>query len=262
MNSCNDEVIAVLEVSKTTWRIRRTFNYNTHFVGLDSYHLHKDKYSAPVVIVTESPHIEEFNNINIIDFTSGVPVNSRPVNGATGQNIMNHLLELLKQENITLETGRYPVIVINAIQEQCSLGVDTKLHRTKNFIADWPTKISILINRLSNIEPILTINACTVGDFYINNGESAFQQGKRNTFEMHFLKLIENEIGYKIHHNNTYQNVIEMYGSIDLAGMVMSVINNVYSPSYRIEKTTHPSFWSNTAPRFQRKNGNKFMLYK
>lgn len=262
MKSCNDEVIAVLDVIGTTWSTRRTFKYNTHFVGLDTYDLHKHKYSAPIVIVTESPHISEFDEINILDFTSNTPVNARPVNGVTGQNIMEHLLGLLRQENIALVTGRYPVIVINAIQEQCSLGVDTKCHRTKNFIAYWPNKRNILINRLSNLKPILVINSCTVGDFYLEDGKSAFQQGNRSSFEKHFLELIERTISYKEQKNPTYQDMIEMHGSIDLSGMVMSIINNVYSNICRIEKTTHPSFWSEKNPRFQLKKNSVYYLYK
>ncbi|MBQ4666664.1 hypothetical protein [Aeromonas hydrophila] len=262
MKFCNDEVIAVLEVRNGCWNLRRTLKYNTHFVSLDTYKLFSSKYKAPIIIVTESPHIEEFNNVQIIDLVLGTLVDARPVNGKTGANIMNHLVELLKSEGLSFDNGNYPVIVINAIQEQCSLGKDTKLYRTENFITRWENNRHILQSRLGSIIPILTINACTAGDFYIKNGESAFQQNNRSIFEQHFLNLIENKIGYKTHHNNTYQNIIEMHGSIDLAGMVMSIIENVYSSTCRIEKTTHPSFWSNTAPKFQRKNGNTFTLYK
>ena len=262
MQSCNDEVIAVIEVTNTSSYIRRTLCYTTHFVGLDTYHIHKNIYHNPIVIVTESPHVEEFNNVNIVDFTSATSVNSRPVNGVTGQNIMNHLLGLLKQESITLAPGRYPVIVINAIQEQCSLGVDTKCYRTKNFIAYWPSKKNILISRLSNLNPILVINSCTVGDFYLDDGESAFQQGNRSSFEKHFLELIEKTISYKNQINPIHQDTIEMHGSIDLAGMVMSVINNVFSNTCRIEKTTHPSSWSKNNPRFQLKRNTTHCLYK
>lgn len=262
MKFCNDEVIAVLEVRDGCWNLRRTLKYNTHFVSLDAYKLLAYKYKAPIIIVTESPHIDEFNNVKIIDLVLGTPVDARPVNGLTGANIMTYLGGLLKSEGLYFDDGNYPIIVINAIQEQCSLGVDTKIYRTENFITSWENKRVILSNRLSSINPILTINACTAGDFYIKDGESAFQQGNRSTFEMHFLNLIENKIGYKKHHDNTYQNVIEMHGSIDLAGMVMSIINNVYSSVCRIEKTTHPSFWSNTAPNFQHKNENTFILYK
>ena len=259
MNSCNDEVIAVIDATNASSDIRRTFCYTTHFVGLDTYHLHKHKYNNPIVIVTESPHIDEFNKVNITDFTSNVPVNARPVNGVTGQNIMQYLVGLLENERVKLLPGSYPIIVINAIQKQCSLGLDTKISRTKNFIRLWPNGKNNLSIRFTGITPTLVINACTIGDFYIdsNHKESAYGAN----FNNEFLKLIENEINYSIT-NPPHQKSIEIYGNIDLSGMVMHVIQHAFSTLCPVYKPTHPSYWHKRAPKFQNINTNITTLYE
>ncbi|WP_152436123.1 hypothetical protein [Aeromonas molluscorum] len=239
MKSCNDEVIAVLEVKGKDWNLRRTFKYDTHFVGLDTYLIHKDKYCKPIVIVTESPHIEEFKVSNLNDLTSNKPVSARPVNGRTGLNIIKFLVELLKNEDLLTESGSYPVIVINALQEQCSEGnTDTNIHRTKNFIKLWPERKHFLQERLITLTPTLVINACTMGNFYIDENLDAYSDGGRDKFGAYFLQLVKDEIGYIQCYDTSVkcEDDIGIIGQADLSGMVMHIILEVYDYQYFIKK--------------------------
>lgn len=260
---CRDEVLAVLMVRGGQYQLRKTANYDTCFVGLDAYDKFKDRFKKPIVVVTESPHIEEFIVHGVRDILTGEHVHARPVNGATGRNIRDYLAGLLFREQISLEDGNYPVIVINALHEQCSLGVkDTCVHRTKNFLRLWADRKVFLEQRLSAIEPLLVINACTVGDFYTENGSSAYSSGNRNTFEQHFIDLVQQQTGLSIAQSN--QNITEQCigasGSIDLAGLTMFVIDKVYNGRTLIAKTTHPAAWSRKQPSFQRRR-NRVVLF-
>lgn len=74
-----------------------------------------------LILVLESPHIDEF-----IDAPG-------PAKGFTGEMIRKHLSEAFDP------TGRfeYGLILLNAIQFQCSLGSNTAVYRDRIFRATW-----------------------------------------------------------------------------------------------------------------------------
>ncbi len=109
-----------------------------------------------IVMVLESPHVDEF---------IGTP---GPAKGFTGDMIRNHLLEALRG----LNHDGFGLILINAIQHQCSLGTDTSLHRDVIFRAVWAEggRENFCSRLLSVVLPgDIVMNCCTKGnDFEAN----------------------------------------------------------------------------------------------
>jgi hypothetical protein len=109
-----------------------------------------------IIIVLESPHIDEY---------IGTP---GPAKGFTGEMIRLHLQKALPIKEI----GGYGLIVMNAIQYQCSLGVGTDFFRDRVFRASWNfggrESLGIRVERLYRHRDVL-VNCCTKGkDFDIN----------------------------------------------------------------------------------------------
>ncbi|WP_026395904.1 hypothetical protein [Acetobacterium malicum] len=80
-----------------------------------------------IVVILESPHKDEF-------LDNG---ESFPANGTTGNKLQEHFLGLIQTAINNLEDGEYKVILMNAIQYQCSLGVETNYYRDENFKNIW-----------------------------------------------------------------------------------------------------------------------------
>lgn len=74
-----------------------------------------------VIMVLESPHVDEFSG------------ELGPANGATGEMIRLHLEESLGFHRM----ADYGLVLVNAIQHQCSLGANTVVYRDRIFRAVW-----------------------------------------------------------------------------------------------------------------------------
>lgn len=110
-----------------------------------------------VLMVLESPHVEEF--IGEVG----------PAKGATGQMIRQHLIAALGIKDIQ----NYGLILINAVQNQCSLGSNTFVYRDRVFRAVWASGGEIdfceRIISLFRVGDVL-VNCCTKGnDFEIKD---------------------------------------------------------------------------------------------
>lgn len=108
-----------------------------------------------VVLVMESPHKAEFEN--------GTPVG--PANGPTGVNIGALLNEVLKCVPSMSDDSQ--VVLMNAVQYQCSLGEATKAHRDLVFREAWRRGGEAdFKERLCETyrQGDLVINACTRGN--------------------------------------------------------------------------------------------------
>ncbi len=109
-----------------------------------------------VVMVLESPHKDEF---------IGDP---GPAKGFTGDMIRNFLHEALSQHNV----GGFGLVLVNAIQHQCSLGISTSEHRDKIFRAVWGQGgQENFVTRLRSVlrSGDIVMNCCTKGnDFELN----------------------------------------------------------------------------------------------
>lgn len=109
--------------------------------------------SPCIIMVLESPHVDEF----IGDLG--------PAKGFTGEMIRMHLRTALPIENLSA----YGLIVMNAIQYQCSLGVNTDLYRDRVFRSAWETggreSLGDRVEQLYRYGDII-MNCCTKGKDY------------------------------------------------------------------------------------------------
>jgi hypothetical protein len=120
-----------------------------------------------LILILESPHVDEY-----IDEPG-------PAKGFTGEMIRQHLSSAIDL------TGRlsFGVVLMNAIQYQCSLGSNTAVYRDRVFRAAWVQggKEEFQARLLATVEPgDLVMNCCTKG----------------NDFEIHtpLRSLVENAI--------------------------------------------------------------------
>lgn len=125
-----------------------------------------------VVIVLESPHRDEYD-------ANGKAIG--PAFGITGNNINKFLPDVLmsaiNRNVLTLNKGTYDIVLLNAVQKQCSLGEETKKYRDAMFLKYWEKdKIrDSFRNRLNNVllktskQNDIVINCCTQGNHNINN---------------------------------------------------------------------------------------------
>lgn len=109
--------------------------------------------SPCIIMVLESPHVDEF----IGDLG--------PAKGFTGEMIRMHLRTALPIENLSA----YGLIVMNAIQYQCSLGVNTDLYRDRVFRSAWAAggreSLGDRVEQLYRYDDII-MNCCTKGKDY------------------------------------------------------------------------------------------------
>ncbi len=132
---------------------------------------------ACVLMVLESPHTDEF---------VGEP---GPAKGATGEMIRQYLLTVLGLTNIQ----NHGLLLVNAIQHQCSLGASTNVYRDRIFRAVWSNggESDFRTRIVSLFRPgDVLVNCCTKGnDFEVfgplrNLVETALQESIPNAESM------------------------------------------------------------------------------
>lgn len=116
--------------------------------------------SSCLIMVMESPHIDEFVDI------------PGPAKGATGRYLRLHLVDAIDCSGLE-EIG---LILMNPVQFQCSLGEkDTGIYRDKLFRFVWSNggRQEFAGRLLSTFEPgDILMNCCTWGDYRGSNVES------------------------------------------------------------------------------------------
>ncbi len=109
-----------------------------------------------LIMVLESPHVDEF-----IDEPG-------PAKGFTGDMIRDFLPEAISLQDV----GGFGLVLINAIQHQCSLGTSTTVYRDKIFRAVWAQGgQEDFVARLQSVVKSgdIVMNCCTKGnDFELN----------------------------------------------------------------------------------------------
>ena len=117
------------------------------------------KLVSPIVIVLESPHKDEYTE-------SGSA--KGPAMGKSGERFQQNFQELIKAKDIQsmIKTGVHDVILINAVQYQCTFGETiNKKMRDYNWSMCFNKGCSKdLIYRLEALQPEILINACTKSD--------------------------------------------------------------------------------------------------
>lgn len=132
-------------------------DFNNDFPVRKSAH-ERPKDTRCLIMILESPHIKEFK---------GEP---GPAQGNTGGLIRKHILEV---EGLSAYSD-YGLILINAIQNQCSLGYPTAFYRDQVFIHAWEKGArEDFVNRLYNIyqDGDLILNCCTKGSGKVKKQE-------------------------------------------------------------------------------------------
>lgn len=109
-----------------------------------------------LVMILESPHVDEF---------IGDP---GPAKGFTGDMIRNFLQEAINLQDV----DGFGLVLVNAIQHQCSLGMSTSEHRDKIFRVVWAQGgQENFVSRLRSVLRLgdVVMNCCTKGnDFELN----------------------------------------------------------------------------------------------
>lgn len=165
---CPDQVVGIIEKDSTNFIFlnycsTKSNKYQPVFQRLEVSKC-KELNENVIVIVLESPHIDEY------DPDTKKPIG--PAYGKTGDLINKHLIGILNSEPRirTLKNGSYDLILVNAIQHQCSLGENTRFYRDAMFFYYWEKEKyrTDFKERLNNIfskysgDKIL-INSCTKG---------------------------------------------------------------------------------------------------
>lgn len=116
-----------------------------------------------IIFILESPHKNEFKDNKPLG----------PAQGTTGKNIKNFLGDVLTEigTKLSINWGNgdvYDLILMNAIQSQCSLGFETKYFRDLMFVGLWfkgkKQNFKTELNRLNIRSDDIVINACTDSD--------------------------------------------------------------------------------------------------
>lgn len=132
----------------------------TEIVGQKDFPLRTPAASRPdapcLILILESPHIVEFG-----DWPG-------PAKGFTGEMLRKHLLDSYDTRGME----SYGMVLINAIQFQCSLGSNTAVYRDRIFRSVWASggKEDFQDRLDTYLKPgDLVMNCCTKGnDFEVN----------------------------------------------------------------------------------------------
>ena len=189
---------------------------------------------AAIILVLESPHVAEFD-----------PITKKalgPCKGKTGENIKMHLSKILENNQIglTLYHREYDIVLLNAIQYQCSLGEDTKLYRDAMFLYYWeqPDFRKDFLKRLDSARNIysesILVNCCTKGEhigFLTNHSGSLGYNPDED-------KAYFDELGVVVPLINTYEAP-----NFSLKHCVSKAIHDILPKAEEFYLLSHPSSW-------------------
>lgn len=182
-----------------------------------------------ILIVLESPHIDEFNN--------GKPLHPL-VNDAK---FRKHLFKRLASKGFLNPKSNsiYQVIFVNAIQLQCSLGVPTEYYRDYVFLYYWEKLFKDFENRLTSIlnqcNVQLIVNCCTKGSHkktpYLYN----YKTRKYDYMYKTCCKSFTNKLTV-----NTFGNNLTGYSLQEIVHDSIKKVNQGNLPTIQ---EPHPSSW-------------------
>lgn len=177
VNPCGDQVVGTIcyngQFATASGNATMNFETKTNNAAHSRRDINYSQYSKgnnkTIVILLESPHIDEFN-------IQGQTYTTAPAWGKTGTMINKYFIIALNNsiraiqnncQNFLTNITTYDVLLVNAIQYQCSLGmrpINIGI-RNKVFACLWnKTSDSFrqdLIERLNILNPDLIVNACT-----------------------------------------------------------------------------------------------------
>lgn len=235
---CKDEVIGYVNIKSNSCQFYRRSDYENVFLHAHDHDIYfKSKstvITGKIALVLESPHIDEFNINNVHDFITGHTVYARPANSTTGINIDKYIIDVFNGLLSDLPSGCYSLSLFNSIQNQCSLGTDTKFYRDRIWTICWFEKNNYnndFITRLNNFAPDVILNCATIGEHYkiINNSYATEEPSLSYTKK--FLKTEFNNIQYSEKKANIQKIISE------------SISSSAYFRDKIVMNSTHPSSW-------------------
>jgi hypothetical protein len=159
-NPCPDQWVGVVHVVNGAFKWPESAEFSRR--SIDELNKHVDM--PRLVIVLESPHIEEYNWDK--EKTEWVVVG--PANGSAGRNIRQHLAAATRNKTELKDKAMLNLVLVNAVQYQCSLGnsLQTKVNkilRDEVFQECWVNGEADFKTRLSKcyLPGSIVINCCT-----------------------------------------------------------------------------------------------------
>lgn len=262
-NKCEDNIVALVAKRNGQWKLINNYILkkereenkpkvkiytkvkNDKIVKISKKATFKKKLGR-IVIVLESPHKSEYD----IDDKVGYPAL-----GDTGININKGILEIInkKLSKVMKCDMCYDIILMNAIQYQASLGVDTNVFRDRVWINLWlkNNMRDEFIKRIKRYRPDIIINLCTKGNHnkdmlsIITNIETTVI-GDKFIKSLNIKNLVINN--NEIWSNNKLvceveRNTKGKSQGYTLRNFVNNAINEAFKDKIILLKGPHPSSW-------------------
>ena len=240
---CEDNLVAKVEYINNEWKFKENNILPNDRIAEPNI-LIKNKVNDRIVIILESPHKDEYSK----QITA-------PAMGTTGENINKYLLDILNKKigNPQGDKKEYDVILMNAIQYQTSLGIDTEYFRDRVWLTLWNKGVARdeFIRKLEDYKPDIIFNFCTNGRhkkdlIYIldkkKNSNMTYQY--IDSLNLNIERKEDNNlyIGEKVVYKVTPKDSTNVYL---LKGFVQTAIeeSNLSSGNVKIFKGPHPSSW-------------------
>ena len=241
---CEDNLVATVEYINDEWKFKQNNILSNDRIVNKSNICITDKVNDRIVIILESPHKDEYSKQIIA-----------PAMGTTGENINKYLLDILNKKigNPQGDKKEYDVILMNAIQYQTSLGIDTEYFRDRVWLTLWNKGVARdeFIRKLEDYKPDIIFNFCTNGShkkdlIYIldkkKNSNMTYQY--IDSLNLNIERKEDNNlyIGEKVVYKVTPKDSTNVYL---LKGFVQTAIeeSNLSSSNVKIFKGPHPSSW-------------------
>ena len=174
-NKCEDNIVALVAKRNGQWKLinnyilkkdREKFKRKVRIPKkikttkvIKKYRRIVKRRLKRIVIILESPHKEEYSIDNKMGY---------PALGITGININKGIEEVINTKlSYSMEHNKYyEIILINAIQYQTSLGIDTNMLRDRTWIYLWlqHNMRDGFIKRIKGYRPNIIVNFCTKGN--------------------------------------------------------------------------------------------------
>lgn len=219
---CEDQFVGLLKVERRNARFCKWLKCSLEKEKRQNRQkLHDELFAyndIPIIlIVLESPHKDEFETLK---YNIEKPM---PAMAITGDNLFKLLPKYMNRINATSEhvgvsrgmgyvdmpSGIYRVLLVNAIQYQCSLGDEPKKYRNKIFNSMWNNEIvrQDFINRISINNVKVIINSSTGGKNgnKLKAGEETIRKQVQNVID---LVVKENVIIYHSLHPSCWQDCL------------------------------------------------------
>lgn len=251
---CKDEIIGALEYDSSS----KEHDFNVHINYKNKIIRNRNQYIKiygdeikdykRLAIILESPHVDEFD---VKGFNCKSVIGNRPANGKTGQRFKKNFAQIINNKfSSKLGMNNYLIYLVNSIQYQCSLGIETKVFRDYCWLSLWKQKgiRDLFLSRIKEINPNVIINCCTLGGHKrnINNGIIDLKDCSPNQYiKTEYLK----ELGYivqdKVIKDSKSRILLEYdkVGDINLKSFIRYQLMCIYNYKGIYEELNHPINW-------------------